>query len=161
MRQNFHEKNIQLKQDVNPDMPGVFVDSDQMQQVFINLILNSIESIKSDGEIKISVGTVNEDAARYSRKPFYSTIVNQPHVEVCIIDNGCGISTNDLENIFNPFFTTKTLGTGLGLSIVYQLVRENNGIIFFESEVDKGTECHLFLPAFDQQQNKEESGRNK
>jgi len=65
-----------------------------------------------------------------------------------ISDNGYGISQENLQQIFNPFFTTKSFGTGLGLSIVYQIIQENNGIIYFESEPDRGTNCYLLLPAY-------------
>ena len=70
------------------------------------------------------------------------------YIVIKISDNGGGISPENLQQIFNPFFTTKNFGTGLGLSIVYQIVQENNGIIYYESEVKKGTQCYLFLPAF-------------
>jgi len=149
--QNIKKKNIKLKWKKKQDLPEIFVDSDQIQQVLINLILNSIESFKSDGEIIISIKPVNKNSDKYFRKPFYYQITKAPHLEVRITDSGCGISENDLENIFNPFFTTKSFGTGLGLSIVYQIIRENNGFIFFESELNSGTECHLFLPAFNYQ----------
>ncbi len=90
----------------------------------------------------------------FNENPFIKKITDQPYIQILIADNGSGITPENLQQIFNPFFTTKNYGTGLGLSIVYQIVQENNGIIYFESEVNKGTQCYLFLPCF-QTSNKE------
>ncbi len=148
VRQKFKEQNIQLIQSLHPDLPEVFVDPAQIQQVLVNLLLNSIESIREGGEIKIQIQPIfcQEDGAKVPA-PVLALGQNRDYVEVLIQDNGCGISEENLKHIFNPFFTTKTFGTGLGLSIVYQIVKENEGIIHFESEVDRGTACYLYLPA--------------
>jgi len=155
LKQKFREHNIRVTESLYPDLPEIYVDSSQIQQVFMNLILNSIEAIEKDGEIQISILPGEKVAERFSRKPFHSRITEQPYVLVLIRDNGCGISPENLKQIFNPFFTTKTFGTGLGLSIVYQIVKENDGIIYFESELNKGTDCYLFLPAFNPNESRE------
>ena len=67
-------------------------------------------------------------------------------VEISVIDRGSGIKKEHLENIFNPFFTTKTDGVGLGLAIVSKIVDEHNGTITIESEPGKGTIFRLYLP---------------
>ncbi|GAB4368944.1 MAG: hypothetical protein Kow0042_10410 [Calditrichia bacterium] len=148
-KQNLQRHNIKLYQSYGSNLPELYIDSAQIQQVLFNLILNSIEAIQESGEIRIHVEKVENQLKRFHRKPFYKTIVENPYVKIQISDNGQGISKEDLNQIFNPFFTTKTFGTGLGLSIVYQIVKENDGIIYFESEVNVGTDCYLFLPAFD------------
>ncbi len=149
MKQKIHRQNIKLIQSFEKNLPQIYIDNSQIQQVLFNLVLNSIESIEKSGEIYISVILVNKDSEILQRKPFFKKITDNPFVEVRISDSGCGISPENLQQIFNPFFTTKNYGTGLGLSIVYQLVQENNGIIFFNSTLEKGTECYLFLPAFE------------
>ena len=155
LKQKFREHNIRVTESLYPDLPEIYVDSSQIQQVFMNLILNSIEAIEKDGEIQISILPGEKVAERFSRKPFHARITEHPYVLILIKDNGCGISPENLKQIFNPFFTTKTFGTGLGLSIVYQIIKENDGIIYFESELNKGTDCYLFLPAFNPNESKE------
>lgn len=147
IRQKFREHNITLTKLLNPGLPSVFVDPSQIQQVLVNLILNSIEAITKDGEITISIRPFTRDADATAPLHAAYTIPGKQYLEVQLRDNGCGISSEDLKHIFNPFFTTKTFGTGLGLSIVYQIVKENAGSIVYESEVDKGTICYLYLPA--------------
>ncbi len=147
IRQKFREHNITLTKLLHPRLPDVFVDPSQTQQVLVNLILNSIEAITKDGEITISIQPFSRKAETPPPPHATYTLPGKQYLEVKIQDNGCGISKEDLKHIFNPFFTTKTFGTGLGLSIVYQIVKENAGSIVYESEVDNGTICYLYLPA--------------
>ena len=149
MRQKLREHNIKLIKLIHPELPRAFVDPGQIQQVLVNLFLNSVEAINKNGEIVISIQPVGEKEA--ASKPFLSPYLMlgkaKFFIEIQIRDNGCGISEENLKHIFNPFFTTKTFGTGLGLSIVYQIIKENEGLINYESEVDQGTTCYLYLPA--------------
>jgi signal transduction histidine kinase len=148
-RQKFKEKNIRLAEHVHPDLPDVFVDPSQIQQVLVNLILNSVEAIEKDGQIIISIQPVKpgEAAEVSNRAPYLTLGKSREYIEIKIQDNGCGISAENLQHIFNPFFTTKSFGTGLGLSIVYQIIKENDGLINYESEDGKGATCFLYLPA--------------
>lgn len=107
----------------------VSVDPIQMRQVFLNLLLNSIDAMKEKG------GTLS-----------ITTRASDGYVEVAITDSGCGISREHLEHIFDPFFTTKQSGNGLGLSIVRDIVTEHGGTIHFESTVGLGTSCILRFP---------------
>lgn len=148
-RQKLLENCIRFTENIPPDLPEVFVDPSQIHQVLMNLILNSIEAIEENGEVSISVRPFHlaENPAAAQRFPFSARERKTQHfLEILIADNGCGIPPEVLNKIFNPFFTTKTLGTGLGLSIVYQIVKENDGYIFYDSEVAKGTRCYLYLP---------------
>ncbi|MBN2364631.1 MAG: hypothetical protein EH225_00640 [Calditrichaeota bacterium] len=149
LKQKLQSQNIKLIQSIQKPLKDVFVDNSQIQQVLFNLVLNSIEAIEGPGEISITVNEIRDDAATFRRKPFYNKITDKPYILIRISDSGYGISPENLQQIFNPFFTTKNFGTGLGLSIVYQIVQENNGIIYFESEKNVGTDCYLFLPAFE------------
>jgi two-component system, NtrC family, sensor kinase len=102
----------------------------QMNQVFMNLLINAGHAIEKQGEITIK--TRDEDGA----------------IWVEISDTGCGIPKESLDKIFEPFFTTKEVGkgTGLGLSITYEIVQKHNGEIAVKSEVGKGTTFTVRIP---------------
>ncbi|SCZ07918.1 transporter substrate-binding domain-containing protein [Alkaliphilus peptidifermentans] len=106
----------------------LWCDEQQIQQVLVNLILNSIEAIGEKGKIVLSARIEKDEAV------------------IQIIDNGCGIPEEALNNIFDPFFTLKTKGYGLGLAISYQLIEDNKGRIEFSSKVGEGTIANLHLP---------------
>jgi signal transduction histidine kinase len=110
-------------------IPGI---EGKLHQVFLNLLLNSLQAMDS-GTI-----TIKTDFN-----------IDRNCVHISIKDTGKGIDEKDLNKIFDPFFTTKAPGegTGLGLSIVYAIIKEHNGYIEFKSEVGKGTEVFLTLPA--------------
>ncbi|MCK5456465.1 MAG: ATP-binding protein, partial [Melioribacteraceae bacterium] len=103
-------------------------DKNQIKQVLINLIQNSIEAIKKDG--KLSIKIFNENNL----------------VTITFSDTGPGISENDLERIFDLYFTTKAEGTGIGLSIIQRIVSEHNGLITVESKEGEGTSFIIKLP---------------
>ncbi len=149
LKQNLYKNQIKLTQNFAPNLPDLFIDAGQIQQVIFNLLLNSIQAIEGKGEIQVHVTPVTPQLKKFERKPFFRKITENPYLLIHISDTGKGIEPENLQQIFNPFFTTKTFGTGLGLSIVYQIVKENDGIIYFESEVNQGTDCYLFLPAFE------------
>lgn len=102
----------------------------KLHQVFINLLLNSIQAIEKEGKILI-LSQLNNDS-----------------VSITITDTGCGIAKENLPRITDPFFTTKDprKGIGLGLSITYTIIQEHNGLIEFESVIGKGTTVIVTLP---------------
>ncbi len=108
----------------------------QLNQVFMNLLVNAAQAIENQGEIKIKTwrdgGTVN----------------------ISISDTGCGIPQDKINRVFEPFFTTKEVGkgTGLGLSISYDIVKKHNGEITVESEVGKGTSFTVMIPFTDKKE---------
>lgn len=124
---------ITIEQVIEDGMQNVKIDPQQMQQVFINLLLNAIQSMPEGGGIKIGLGYDHGEGCIEL-------------VKITISDTGCGIPEECLENIFNPFFTTKPTGTGLGLSIVHRIISEHNGRIMVSSTVGKGTAFTIFLP---------------
>lgn len=128
METNLTHHQIQLVLDLSPETPEVHFDSDKLKQVFINVILNAMESMPQGGELKVSTFTEDNN--------------------VCIktIDTGIGISEADLEHIFEPFFTRKTKGTGLGLANVKRILEEHGGNVEIESTSGRGTEVSLWLP---------------
>ncbi len=104
-------------------------DSQQLRQVFLNLLLNSVEAMDGCG------GTL-----------LIETKIEGERVKVIIEDSGPGIPQANLERLFEPFFTTKPSGTGLGLSITHSIIREHNGSITIESVYGRGARCVLFFP---------------
>ena len=104
------------------------IDPGLMKQALINLLQNSFDAVESNGEIKLE------------------SYRNNNNLVVKISDNGKGISTRDMDRIFNLYFTTKSSGTGLGLSIVNQIVTEHNGNIKVESKVNNGTTFTIEIP---------------
>ncbi len=105
----------------------VRVDNEKIKQALLNILLNSIQAIESNGIINISVEQTDK-------------------VIIEISDNGIGISKENHSKIFNLYFSTKNSGTGIGLSIVYQIISEHNGEIICESEEGKGTTMRIILP---------------
>ena len=103
-------------------------DPQQLKQVFLNLLLNSLDAMNGSGTLAIE------------------TMLHGANMEVKISDNGCGMSPEVQSCIFDPFFTTKEHGTGLGLSVARGIIEEHGGRIEVESKPGQGTAVHLFLP---------------
>ena len=115
----FAKQYIELILDLDHNEPQAFFDSDRIQQVLMNLLVNSAQAIGKDGTIRIT-----------SRSTSDTTYID-------IEDDGPGISTEVKENIFDPFFTTKGQGTGLGLSVSYRIISDHNGDISVASQPGK------------------------
>jgi len=117
--------------DIPGTLPKIKGDFRNLQQVFLNLFLNSIQAMPDGGVVRVSA---REDDDGYIR--------------VDVSDTGCGIEEEVMDKIFDPFFTTKEVGqgTGLGLSVSYGIVQRIGGRIEVESEVGKGTTFSIFLP---------------
>jgi two-component system NtrC family sensor kinase len=123
----FHNVNIRKRYDA--DMRETLIDPNQIEQVFINLLINAGQAMPEGGNLDII------------------TQVNAGHVTVSIRDTGCGIPPEHLPRIFDPFFSTKeSAGTGLGLSVSYGIVESHGGTIKVESVVGKGTEFIVQIP---------------
>lgn len=125
--------NIKIEKDLSPDLPDIMVDFSQIQQVFINIILNAEHAMTNahgKGTLKIKTETIKD------------------MLRVSVADDGLGIEPGNLRHIFDPFFTTKEVGkgTGLGLSICYGIVTAHNGRIYAMSEFGKGATFIIDLP---------------
>ncbi len=118
-----------------PEGLRVVADPNQLQQVLINLVLNALEAMPKGGRLTVEAGV--------------SSIVNpswgKPYVYLKVADTGVGIPEEALQKIFYPFYSTKPDGTGLGLFVVYQLVRENGGMVEVNSKLGEGTVFTLYL----------------
>jgi len=129
LRGQLFRSKIEISEELADNLPEVNVSTDQMRQVFLNLIKNAEDAMPDGG--KLSIRT------RYRKG----------RVEIDIADDGCGIPPEDVKNIFEPFFTTKGVkGTGLGLSVSYGIVKNYNGEISVESEPNGGTTFTIQLP---------------
>ncbi len=138
---------IQYTENYEPDLPLVLIDSQQIQQVFLNLILNAIDAMSKGDRLTIQVKRAqNPQSGLIGRARKKRRESNGSCLEVIISDTGKGIDEKDLEIIFDPFFTTKPNGLGLGLSIVYRILEEHQGDIIVNSCVGKGTSFTITLP---------------
>ncbi|MEW6334518.1 MAG: ATP-binding protein [Thermodesulfobacteriota bacterium] len=123
-------RKVSVVKDYEPGLPEVPLDRDRISQVFINLMLNAIESMEAGGEIRIGLHRCGPP----------------PAVEATFADTGGGISEGDLEQVFEPFFSRKKKGTGLGLAIVHQIIESHRGDIRVESRPGRGTTFRIRLP---------------
>jgi signal transduction histidine kinase len=122
-------RNIQLSTQID-DIPPVIINPDQMQQVFLNMMLNSLDAMPDGGKLTVSVK------------------MKRGSVEITFSDTGTGIEEGVIDRIFDPFFTTKPLGrgTGLGLSICYGIIKEHSGSISVKSRKGQGAAFTIRLP---------------
>ena len=125
-------KNINLTKKYDDNIAEVLGDANQLQQVILNLVLNAVQAVEKQGKIKITLGAEGSGFVHFN-----------------IWDNGIGIPQEDMEKLFDPFYTTKTgkqTGIGLGLSIVQRIIKAHHGRIIIQSEVNKGTTVSVRLP---------------
>jgi signal transduction histidine kinase len=134
-------KQIEVKLDLQEDLPAIRGVSNRLEQVFINLVMNSRDAME---EKRGSAYQVDETSVLRIR-----SFAEEGRVVVSIADTGIGMPEHVKERIFEPFFTTKEVGkgTGLGLSISYGIVKDYGGTIEMESEVGRGTTFTLTFPA--------------
>jgi len=123
-------RNIDIERDLADNLPEIMADGDQIQQVLINFILNASDAMPKGGSLNIKSRLME----------------NSEYIELKFIDTGCGISEENKDRIFDPFYTTKESGTGLGLSISYGIIEQHGGTIHVESEIGKGTTFIVQLP---------------
>lgn len=121
-------KSVTFTLQANGDLSPVAVDPSAMEEAFFHLLINAYEAMPNGGRLKVSI----------KRMP--SAVI------VAFADTGVGIHADDLSEIFNPFFTSKTTGAGMGLSKVYLVVEEHQGTVNVTSEPHRGTTVEVFLP---------------
>jgi len=129
---------IKLVFEIPKDVWIVEADEIQISQVFNNLLINSKHAMSKGGIIKIGIENVENPHPK----------INGKFVRIYVRDEGTGISTDHLSQIFDPYFSTKqNEGTGLGLSISHSIIENHGGLITVESEMDQGTTFYIYLPA--------------
>jgi two-component system NtrC family sensor kinase len=130
-------KGINLNFEPGEGLPMITLDRNQMQSVFLNIIINALDATEPGGSITIATG-IGVSAS----KP------DQKGVEITCTDTGCGIPSENLDKLFDPFFTTKEIGqgTGLGLAVSYGIIEGHGGTIWVQSKVGRGSTFTLWLP---------------
>ncbi|HEB76074.1 MAG TPA: HAMP domain-containing sensor histidine kinase, partial [Nitrospirae bacterium] len=128
LRQESDEQGIAIETSLDTEVPVIPFDYHQIKQVLINLMINSFDAVDKNGKIRVS------------------TTLSGGGLLLSVEDNGRGIREEDMENIFNPFFTTRTRGTGLGLAVSRKIAKEHGGDITVESALGEGSTFTLLLP---------------
>jgi len=136
----FRLRHVGLELQLAENMVKTLLDENQIEQVFINLLLNAIHAVEENGRVTIQTAVDSEN--------------NKVQVE--ITDNGCGIAADDIEKIFEPFYSTRAKGTGLGLAVSYGIVKNHQGDIRVYSVPGKITRFTVELPI--QDENSSEKG---
>ena len=139
---------IDLKLVLAPDLPAGVVDTHQLENAILNLVLNARDAMPEGGALTVETSTVDLDEAQAATRP---GLTPGRYLVIAVSDTGVGMSPELIEKVFDPFFTTKPLGqgTGLGLSMVYGFARQSGGAAAIHSQVGVGTSVKLFLPTTD------------
>ncbi len=129
-----NEQGIQIEEKLDSSLPEILIDRDQVRQAMDNLISNSIDVMSEGGKLVIKI--------------CMDTLYEVNYVVVEVTDTGPGIPYEKIDMIFEPFYTTKEIGagTGLGLALCKKIMDEHNGLIFVESETNKGTTFKMYFP---------------
>ncbi len=137
------KQNVVIDTGIEKDIPDMMMDPDQMQQVLLNFMINAVQAMPAGGKLKISVSQKNYQEVRDEIKRPLDT---DKTLVISFQDTGRGIAPEDLEKIFEPFFTRKPKGTGLGLSISQRIIHDHGGEITVRSEVGRGAVFTIYLP---------------
>jgi signal transduction histidine kinase len=122
---------VTVRTEVETSIPATMADRVQLQQVLMNLMLNSIEAMReTGGELSVASGTTEDG-----------------QLLISVNDTGCGLPPDQAERIFRPFFTTKAQGTGMGLSISRRIVESHGGRLWATAKADRGTIFQFTLPS--------------
>jgi signal transduction histidine kinase len=128
MAEAAHEKGIYLEDRLDPRLPRIEADANQLKQVLVNLVKNALEATEESG--RILMATEFKDGQAW----------------LSVQDTGKGMSGEVLEKIFHPFFTTKDKGTGLGLAVIHKIISDHRGTVMVESVAGRGSTFTIKLP---------------
>lgn len=143
----FHNVTFDLQ--LKSDIPDIVVDPNQIQQVFINLLINASDAMQGKGKVTITTSLISEEGVNY--------------VEIAFHDTGPGLPPEIKGRIFEPFFTTKPAGkgTGLGLSVSYGIIKKHNGHISVSSQPGQGASFYIKLPVTDTEGHEDTTARTR
>jgi len=133
-RNQAHLSQVDTREELDPNLPQLVMDPNQIREVAVNMIVNAIDAMPDGGTLTLCTRHVTEDGAQWA--------------EFEVSDTGCGIAPENRDHIFDPFFTTKHegKGTGLGLAVSYGIVMEHDGQMKVSSELGQGTTVTVRLP---------------
>jgi PAS domain S-box-containing protein len=137
--------NVSVAFEIEEDLWNCDCDEAQIEQVIENIVINAKQSMPAGGKIELSAQNVN---ANEKIKP--DDLRNIDYIRVTVRDQGTGMSKEIMSRIFDPFFSTKESGHGLGLATAFSIMQRHNGSIEVNSEPDKGSVFHIFIPASEQ-----------
>ncbi len=128
LKPEFEKNDISIEKEIEKGLPEISGDAQQLQQVFLNISLNAIQAMPDGGNLYVSIKKI------------------EPYIKIDFRDTGAGISKENLEKLFTPFFTTKKEGNGIGLAISYRIIENHRGKISVESELNRGSGFSVKLP---------------
>jgi two-component system nitrogen regulation sensor histidine kinase GlnL len=134
------QADIAFNQQFDPSIPPIMADGEQLTQLFLNIVKNAVEAVGDNGLIKVSSRVLSDYTMTKKGER------RQRMVAIEVSDDGPGMPREQIDQLFTPFFTTKSRGTGLGLAICHKIVSEHRGIIKVASEPGKGTTFSVMLP---------------
>jgi len=136
---------IDIRQNITKDVDTILADPTQINQILLNLCTNADHAMPDGGIIEITLKNEDIDENFTAQPP---DLHPGQYVNLTVTDTGHGISQENIDRIFDPYFTTKEVGkgAGMGLAVVHGIVKEHNGIITVESELGKGTTFNIFFP---------------
>ncbi|BHH82033.1 hypothetical protein LA52FAK_03220 [Desulforhopalus sp. 52FAK] len=146
MLQSTFPTSLMIVEDIQTDCCPIHVNSTNLHQVVINLCANARHAMEDDkGVLRVEL----KDVSR-RKSAIDSTLEQQNYVVLRVIDNGCGMAPEDLERIFEPYYTTREVGSGsgLGLSVTHGIVEDCNGFVEVESEPGEGTAFSVYFPCY-------------
>ena len=133
--------NVQCTFNLPHDLWAAEIDEAQFNQVLYNLVINAKQAMPGGGTINIHAENILVDKKSKHR------VKGREYIKISIQDHGSGIPADQVQKVFDPYFTTKERGSGLGLSSTYSIIKHHNGHIDVDSEIDKGTTFSVYLPA--------------
>lgn len=140
---------IEIIKELSPSLPKLLGDKNQLQEVFLNIMLNAVEAMEGKG--KLTIKTYAEKIREYGRRKQDLFKLGQKIVIIELTDTGKGMDEDTIKKVFDPFFTTKEKNTGLGLSISYGIIQSHNGSIEVYSKLGAGSTFVVKLPIMNEQ----------
>lgn len=146
---------IEIEYSLSPELGNINADSAQLEQVLMNLAVNAQHAMPEGGRLFIETKNITLDEAFCKLHPELSP---GDYALLSVTDTGCGMDTETVKHIYEPFFTTRESqkGTGLGLTMVVGIIQKHDGLLLCESEPGKGTTFSIYLPVIDQEVEPEE-----